>query len=92
MLLAPVVVMVSVSATAEALLTLIDGDVNVHVAPVGQPLATLRLTVPMNPFCGVTLMIEVPCCPGAEMVTAEGFADRPKSLTVTEVAAEVEAA
>lgn len=91
-LLAPVVAMVSASVTAEALLRVTDGDVNVQVAPVGQPLATLRLTLPVNPFCGVTLIVEVPCCPGAEMVTGDGFADRPKSPTVTEFLGDVEAA
>lgn len=41
-----VVVMVSRSVTAEAPLTVTDGDASVQVAPIGQPLATVRLTVP----------------------------------------------
>jgi hypothetical protein len=84
--------MVSVSATAKALLRLTDGDVNLHVAPVGQPLTTLRLTVPVNPYSGATLMVEFPVCPGAEMVIGEGFADTAKSVTLTVVPAEVEGA
>jgi hypothetical protein len=44
-----VVVTVSVSATGDALVTLTDGVVRVHVAPVGQPLTTLKFTTPVNP-------------------------------------------
>jgi hypothetical protein len=83
--------MVSVLVTAEVLLTVTDGDESVQVAPVGQTPATLRLTVPVNPYCGATLIVEVPVCPGAEMVTGEGFADTLKSVTLTVVAADVEA-
>lgn len=36
-------------------------------------------------------MIEFPVCPGAEIVTGEGFADRLKSETVSGVTGEVEA-
>jgi len=84
--------MVNTSVTAEVPLTLTEGEANVQAAPVGQPPTTDRLTVPANPFCGVTLMVEVPGCPGAEIVTGEGFAETPKSVTVREVAAEVEVA
>jgi hypothetical protein len=85
-----VVVMVSVSVTAEVPLTVTEGDASVQVAPVGQPLATLRLTVPVNPNCGATLIVALPPCPGAEMLMGEGFADRLKSATATDVAPEVE--
>ncbi len=85
------VVMVSASVTAEELVTLTDGDANVQVAPVGQPLVTLRLTVPVNPPAGVTLMVDCPGCPGAGMMTGEGFADSVKPETVIVVAGEVEA-
>jgi len=87
-----VVVMVSTSVTAEAAVGLTDEDANVQLAPVGQPLATDRLTVPVNPFCDETLIVVVPCWPGAEIVTAVGFADTPKSVTAREVADEVEVA
>jgi hypothetical protein len=91
-LLAAVVVMVSTSVAAEVLLTVTDGEAKVQVAPVGQPLATLRVTVPVNPLSGVTLMVDCPDCPGAEMLSGEGLADTPKSETVTVLAPEVEPA
>lgn len=77
---APVVVMVSVSVTAEGPVTTTKGGVRVQVAPGGQPL-TLRPTVPVKPATGVTVTVVVPDCPGDEMVTGEGFADSPKSAT-----------
>ena len=85
-----VVVMVSTSVTADEPLTVTEGEAKAQVAPVGQPLATLRVTAPVNPLCGLTLRVEVPACPGAEMVTGEGFAERAKSLTVADDDAEVE--
>lgn len=88
----PVVVIVSTSVTAEAPLTVTAGDANVQLAPVGQPLATLRLTVPVNPFCGLTLMVEAPGWPGAEITKGEGLADTEKSPTAMLAALEVEGA
>jgi hypothetical protein len=82
--------MVSVLVPGAAPLRVKDGGDNVQVAPGGQPLATLRLTVPLNPYSGVALMVEFPVCPGAEMVTGEGFADRLKSVTVIVTTGEVE--
>lgn len=89
-LLAAVVVMVSVLVTAEVPFTVTDWVESVQVAPVGQPPSTKRVTVPVNPYCGVTLRVEVPVCPGAGMVTGEGFADKLKSVMVIDTAAEVE--
>lgn len=86
----PVVVMLSTSVTAVVPVTLTEGEAKVQVAPAGHPLTTDRLTVPVNPFCGLTLIVEVPGCPGAEIVTGEGFAETPKSVTAREVAADVE--
>jgi hypothetical protein len=40
----------------------------------------------------VTLIVEFPACPGAEMVSGDGFADRLKSMTVIVTTAELEAA
>jgi hypothetical protein len=91
-LLAAAVVMVSVLLPAEAPPTVTDEGENVQVAPVGQPLARLRLTVPPNPYCGVTVIAELPACPGAEIVTGEGLADRLKSVTVIVTTPELEAA
>jgi hypothetical protein len=84
--------MVNVLVPGEAPPTLTDEGDNVHVAPVGQPLATLRLTVPPNPYWGVTLRVELAVCPGAEMLTGEGFADRSKSDTVNATGTELEGA
>ena len=91
-LAAPVVVIVNVSVTGVALVTLTDGVAKVQVAPVGQPLATERFTVPVNPLTGVMLTAVVPFWPGAEMVTGDGFAERLKSVTATGAALEVEVA
>lgn len=88
--LGAVVVMVSRSVCAVVLVTSTEGFAKVQVAPVGQPLATLRSTIPVNTFSGDTLIVEVPGCPGAEMVTGEGFADRVKSETAMADAAEVD--
>ena len=89
---AAVVAMVSVLFAGEAPLTLTDPGEIVQVAPVGQPLATLRLTVPLKPFCPVTPIVELPPCPGAEMLMGEGLAATLKSETATVVAPDVEAA
>jgi hypothetical protein len=86
------VVTVSVVVTAEVPVTLTDGEENVQVAPAGQPLVTLRFTVPVNPYRGVMVIAEVPDCPGAEMLTVVGFADTLKSVTVIVVGDEVEPA
>jgi hypothetical protein len=90
--LPPVVIMFSVLAAGDAPVGLTDAGEIVQVAPVGQPLTTLRLTVPVNPPTEVTFRVVVPVCPGAEILMGEGFADRPKSATVTATAAEVEPA
>jgi hypothetical protein len=84
------VVIVSVVVTGEVPVTLTDGEENVHIAPVGQPLATPTSTAPVNPFRGVMVIVEIPDCPGAEMFT--GFAEMPKSVTLTVLTAEVDAA
>ena len=84
--------MVSTSVTAEVLLKVRVGDAKVQLAPVGQPLATLRVTAPVNPACGLTLTVEVPVCPGAEIVTVEGLAVTEKSAMAILAVSEVEAA
>ena len=48
------------------------------VAPDGAPDGGLKLTVPVNPFCGVTVMPLVPLFPWVT-VTLVGDADRLKS-------------
>src|SRR5579862_8363100 len=88
----PVVVIVRVAVTGDALVGLTEAGATTQVAPVGQPLVTLRFTVPVNPDIGVTLMVEAPPCPGAEMLRGEGLAERLKSETATAVALEVDPA
>jgi hypothetical protein len=34
-----------------------------------------RSTVPLKPLAAVTVMVDVPDCPGAEMLTLAGLAD-----------------
>jgi hypothetical protein len=87
-----VVVIVNTSVAGEAAVGFTDEEANVQLAPVGQPPEMDRLTVPVNPFCDDTLMVVVPGWPGAEIVTAAGFAVTPKSVTAREVADEVEVA
>jgi hypothetical protein len=82
--------MVSALVTAEVLPTVTDEGEKVHVALVGQPLPTLRATVPVNPYCGVTVIVEVPVWPGAEIVTGEGLADTLKSVTYSAATGEAE--
>jgi hypothetical protein len=60
------------------------GEETEHVAPVGHPLATLRLTNPTNPFTGVRVSVVVPVCPGAGIVMLAGVAAILKSLRPTE--------
>ena len=59
-LAAAVVVIVRVSVTDDALVTLTDDVPKVQVAPVGQPLVTDRLTLPVNPLAGVTMTAVAP--------------------------------
>ena len=47
------------------------------VAPDGAPDGRLKLTVPVKPFCGVTVMVLVPLFP-CVTVTLVGDADRLK--------------
>jgi hypothetical protein len=69
--------------TADAIdvLVMLTQEVTTHDAVVGHPLPTLKLTVPVKPFCGVMVMVEVPMPPEAEIFIEEGLADREKSET-----------
>ena len=67
-----------VLAVNVSVLVLVAGfGLNDAVTPVGRPDAA-RVTVPVNPFVGVTLMVLVPLAPCAT-VTEEGEAERLKS-------------
>jgi hypothetical protein len=89
MLLA-VVLTESMVVGAEEPVTDTDEDENVQAAPAGRP-PQLTLTVPVNPFTGVTVIVELPD-PPAVTVRLAGFAATVKSLTVSVTAVEVEAA
>jgi hypothetical protein len=41
--------------------------------------AQLKLTVPLNPVAGLTVIVDIPAWPGDGMVMLAGFADRVKS-------------
>jgi hypothetical protein len=54
--------------------------VNVQVKPAGDT-AEVRATVPVNPFTGATVIVEVAAAPTV-VVTAVGLAVTVKSVTV----------
>jgi hypothetical protein len=55
--------------------------VSVQVRPVAGATVAVRLTVPVNPWTAVTVIVEVPAVP-ALTVTLVGLAATVKSLTV----------
>jgi len=55
--------------------------VRVQVKPVAGETVAVRETIPLNPFCAVTVTVEVPAAP-ARIVTAVGLAAIVKSCTV----------
>jgi len=59
----------------------------VHVNPVAGEIELVRATVPVNPFTGATVIVEVAAVP-AVVVTAVGDAATVKSRTVTVTVAE----
>ena len=58
-----------------------------HVNPVAGEIELVRATVPVNPFTGATVIVEVAAVP-AVVVTAVGDAATVKSRTVTVTVAE----
>jgi hypothetical protein len=64
---------------------MLAGD-RVQVRPVGET-DEVRATVPVNPWTGATVMVEVPAAL-ARAVTLVGLAATVKSLTVTVTVAE----
>lgn len=90
---APVVVMVTVVVTGVVPVTLKSGgETEQEIPQFGGRVSQTAPMAPVNPFRGVTVIVAVPDCPGAEMSMVDGFADKLKSVTVTVVAAEVEPA
>ena len=61
--------------------------VRVQVKPVAGEIEEVRATVPVNPFRGATVTVEVPATP-ALTVTLVGAAVTVKSVTVTVTADE----
>ena len=59
--------------------TMLDG-LSVQVIPAGETVL-VRVTVPVNPFTGATVMIEVAAVPTV-VVTVAGLADTVKSVTM----------
>ena len=88
----PEVVTVNVVVTAEAPSTFTDVEEKLHVAPGGQSGPTPRYTVPVNPFRGVIVIVEVPDCPGDEILSEVGFTARLKSVTVIVSGGEIDGA
>jgi hypothetical protein len=84
-----VVLTVTVAVAPEVPATFNDAGEIVQLMLVYK-LTQLRFTVPVNPFNGATVIVEVPDCPGAGMVMLAGFADILKSVTLTVAALEVE--
>ena len=74
----PVTVILEVATGVPLVVAIVSVDVpevteaglKEQVAPVGKPPLQLSATVPEKPFVGVTVMVEVPDCPGPTTVTA----------------------
>jgi hypothetical protein len=58
------------------LVVVAEGGLNEAVTPLGRPEAA-KLTLALNPFCGVIVTVLVPLLPWV-MLTVPGDADRPK--------------
>lgn len=71
-----------------------EGGLNEQVASfIVAGTMQLRAIVPVNPPLGLSVIDEVPDCPGAEMLMLVGFADKLKpGMTVTLIGVEVELA
>jgi hypothetical protein len=62
--------------------------VSVHVSPVAGEMLVVRLTVPVKPLTGMTVMVELPATFGVVLTTA-GLANIWKSTTWTLIVAVV---
>jgi hypothetical protein len=78
-----VVAIENVAGAGEEPVRVTDEGETVQVVPLGQILATIRLTVPAKPSRGLRVSVEFPVCPAAGMVMVVGFADILKSVTFT---------
>jgi hypothetical protein len=86
-----VLLTVSVAVAGEAAVTFTEEGESVQ-AKLACVVEQLRVTVPVNPAKEAVLIVEVPDCPGAEMLMVLGFADTLKSVTAIVATAEVEPA
>jgi len=86
------VVMVNVAVTAAEPVKLREGGATVQDPPGMAVAPQDRFRVPVNPPSGAIVMVEVPDCPGVEMLMVVGFAETLKSATDTVEAGEVEPA
>ena len=77
------VVAVLLAASVSVLVPVVLVGLNVAVTPLGMPDAA-RPTLPVKPFCGVTVIVLGPLTPCA-IDTLVGAAVRPKSGTATGV-------
>ena len=60
----------------------------VHVSPVAGEMLAVRLTVPVKPLTGMTVIMDVPATPGVVLTTV-GLANIWKSTTWTVIVAVV---
>jgi hypothetical protein len=86
------VAMVNMAVTAAEPVRLSDGGETVQDPPGIAVTPQDRFMAPVNPPRGVMVIVEVPDCPGAEMLMVVGFAETLKSATVTVAGGEVEPA
>jgi hypothetical protein len=79
-----------IAVAGVALVKVTEEGETVHVAYVGHPPATTKLTVPVNPAMGVTVKVAVPVWPAAGILILLAFVDKEKSVTVILTVAEVD--
>lgn len=67
------VVAVPLAVSVSVLVVVVGFVLNAAVTPLGKPLAA-KVTLPVNPFCGVTVIVLVPPVPPCVIVTLVGDA------------------
>ena len=84
---------VRVPVTAAVPVTLIASGFGEQVTPGGNPAAgQVTLTLLMNPPVGVRVMVEVPLAPAVAVTALPPMVKEPEGVTVTVIAAALEAA
>lgn len=73
-----------------------DGDIEHVDSAIAAGTVQVKFTAPVNPLVGVKVRVEVPDCPGLEILMVPGLAARVNpggaDVTVTETGADVELA